>query len=152
VGKRLSRRLTEIVIQFKRPPLDLFGGFASPTKPNVLSWRIQPDEGMRFTFNSKIPGFEPLLQPVQMRFSYGSSFGEESPDAYERLLLDVLHGDSTLFTRNDEIEVAWDLTTRLRDGMTRYAPDLLHSYPAGSAGPVEARELTAPWGVEWRRL
>jgi glucose-6-phosphate 1-dehydrogenase len=152
VGKRLPRRLTEIAVQFKRPPLNLFGGFASPAHPNVLVWRIQPDEGMRFTFNSKIPGFEPRLQPVQMRFSYGSAFGEESPDAYERLLLDVLHGDSTLFTRNDEIEVAWDITGRLRAAAAEFASDRLFSYPAGSAGPAEAKELTASWGADWRRL
>lgn len=152
VGKRLSRRLTEIAVQFKRPPLDLFGGFSSPTQPNVLVWRIQPDEGMRFTFNSKIPGFEPRLQPVQMRFSYGSAFGEESPDAYERLLLDVLHGDSTLFTRNDEIEAAWDLTTRLRSAAVEHGTDLLYPYASGSAGPAEARRLTAPYRTEWRRL
>jgi glucose-6-phosphate 1-dehydrogenase len=152
VGKRLSRRLTEITVQFKQPPLALFGGWTSAPKPNTLSWRIQPDEGMRFVFNSKIPGFNPLMSPVQMRFSYGSSFGEESPDAYERLILDVLHGDSTLFTRNDEIEAAWDFTTNLTQAVSRHAPEQIHFYRAGSAGPAAANALVAPFKAAWRRL
>ncbi len=151
-GKRLSRRLTEIAVHFKRPPLDLFGTFQSRPRPNVLVWRIQPDEGMRFTFNSKIPGFLPRLTPVQMRFSYGGAFGEISPDAYERLLLDVIHGDPSLFTRNDEIEAAWTYTTRLLRSAEASAPGELRPYPAGTAGPAEAGRLLAPYGVTWRRL
>ncbi len=151
-GKRLSRRLTEIAVHFKRPPLDLFGAFRSRPQPNVLAWRIQPDEGMRFTFNSKIPGFQPRLTPVQMRFSYGGAFGESSPDAYERLLLDVLHGDPSLFTRNDEIEAAWSYTTRLLRAAESAAPERLRFYPAGSAGPADAARLLASHGVTWRRL
>jgi glucose-6-phosphate 1-dehydrogenase len=154
-GKRLSRRLTEIAVYFKRPPLDLFSGFDSRPQPNVLAWRIQPDEGMRYTFNSKIPGFRPRLAPVQMRFSYGGSFGafgESSPDAYERLLLDVLHGDPSLFTRNDEIEAAWRFTTGLGRAAEALGPDGLFFYPAGSAGPREAERLPASLSVSWRRL
>ncbi|MBN2352347.1 MAG: glucose-6-phosphate dehydrogenase [Spirochaetales bacterium] len=151
-GKRLARRLTEIAVHFKRPPLDLFGVFRSRPQPNVLVWRIQPDEGMRFTFNSKIPGFLPRLTPVQMRFSYGGAFGETSPDAYERLLLDVIHGDPSLFTRNDEIEASWSYTTRLLRAAEASAPGTLRLYPAGTAGPAEAALLLAPYGVTWRRL
>jgi glucose-6-phosphate 1-dehydrogenase len=151
-GKRLSRRLTEIAVHFKQPPLDLFGSSRSRPQPNVLAWRIQPDEGMRFTFNSKTPGFALRLAPVQMRFSYGGAFGETSPDAYERLLLDVLHGDSTLFTRNDEIEAAWEFTTGLLGAATAAGRAALRPYPAGTAGPAEAASLLAPYGVAWRRL
>jgi glucose-6-phosphate 1-dehydrogenase len=151
-GKRLSRRLTEIAVHFKQPPLDLFGSSRSRPQPNVLAWRIQPDEGMRFTFNSKTPGFALRLAPVQMRFSYGGAFGETSPDAYERLLLDVLHGDSTLFTRNDEIEAAWEFTTGLLGATTAAGRAALRPYPAGTSGPAEAASLLAPYGVAWRRL
>ena len=151
-GKRLSRRLTEISVQFQKPPVSLFGGWMSAPKPNILTWRIQPDEGMRFVFNSKIPGFKPLLSPVHMRFAYGSAFGEESPDAYERLLVDVLHGDSTLFTRNDEIEAAWNFTTELAASVADYAADDLSLYRAGTGGPARAQELLGPHHATWRRL
>jgi glucose-6-phosphate 1-dehydrogenase len=151
-GKRLSRRHTEIAIQFKAPPLNLFGGWNSVPRPNVLSWRIQPDEGVRFLFNSKTPGFSPALSPVQMSFAYGSSFGEAGPDAYERLLLDVLHDDSTLFTRNDEIEAAWNFTTHLLDAVAERSQELLVGYRAGSSGPAEADRLLTPFQTTWRRL
>jgi glucose-6-phosphate 1-dehydrogenase len=87
-----------------------------------------------------------------MKFSYGSSFGEGSPDAYERLLLDVLNDDSTLFTRNDEIESAWNFTTRLINAAASHARNKIFFYRAGSDGPAEAQKLTEPFHTRWRRL
>ncbi|RPJ05730.1 MAG: glucose-6-phosphate dehydrogenase [Spirochaetaceae bacterium] len=151
-GKRLSRRLTEISVQFKKPPLDLFRGWNSQTQANQLTLRIQPDEGMRFIFNSKIPGFHTYMRPVHMNFAYGQSFGEESPEAYERLLLDVMNSDSTLFTRNDEIEESWRFVTSLHKSKQKFVDPAPTFYAAGSSGPDSAHSLLLPYNTSWRRL
>jgi glucose-6-phosphate 1-dehydrogenase len=106
-GKRLSRRTTEISIHFKRPPILLFAdGEPAATPPNILTFRIQPQEGITMSFNSKIPGPTTQMRTVNMDFSYGSAFGEDLPEAYERLLLDAMLGDSTLYMRKDEVDSA----------------------------------------------
>ncbi|MBN1523661.1 MAG: glucose-6-phosphate dehydrogenase [Spirochaetales bacterium] len=151
-GKRLSQRLTEISVQFKKPPLNLFHNWSSMPNANQLTLRIQPDEGMRFVFNSKIPGFHTYMRPVHMNFAYGSSFGEESPEAYERLLLDVMTGDSTLFTRTDEIEESWKFITLLHDGLEQNRDVGPFPYRAGSAGPGEAHVLLSAYNAKWRKL
>jgi glucose-6-phosphate 1-dehydrogenase len=151
-GKRLTKRVTEIAIQFKRPPYLLFqGAGADQMEPNVLSMRIQPNEGISLRFNAKVPGQEMRLQSVNMDFLYGSSFGKEPPDAYERLLLDCMLGDATLFTRIDETLLAWKLVDTIaqawRDTNTPVA-----SYEPGSWGPTEADALIEREGRTWRRL
>ncbi len=152
-GKRLTRRLTEIAIQFKNPPHLLFKNWtASSPVPNNLIMRIQPDEAITLHFNSKVPGYSTEMRPVNMTFTYGSTFGEEPPEAYERLLLDVMSGDSTLFTRRDEIESAWSFITEIIEGWKRLGAKELHHYRAGSSGPEEAKLLLARDGRRWRKL
>ena len=152
-GKRLAKRVTEIAIQFKRPPLAVFGAeAASELEANVLTMHIQPDEGITLRFGAKVPGPGEHIHSVTMDFRYGTSFGGHTGDAYERLLLDSLQGDSTLFTRDDGVEAAWrfvdTIVARWND------PDSPTPYPylAGSLGPDEAQALIEVDGREWRRL
>jgi len=152
-GKRLSRRLTEISIQFKTPPHLLFSRAGSaPINPNTLTLTIQPDEGITFRFNSKIPGFTTKMRAVNMTFAYGSSFAEISPDAYERLLLDVMLNDATLFTRNDEIEHAWKFVSHLLSAAKNDTAENIFFYAAGTAGPEQAHRIIAPYKGSWRKL
>ncbi|MFN0206107.1 MAG: glucose-6-phosphate dehydrogenase [Planctomycetota bacterium] len=152
-GKRLARRATEIAIQFKAPPHLLFRGPGlSKMEPNVLTLRIQPDEGISIKFTSKVPGPSPVMQPVRMDFLYGTSFGMEPPEAYERLLLDSIAGDSTLFTRSDEVEAAWSFITPILKGWDSLGSGGLDTYPAGSWGPRSADDLLAREGRAWRRV
>src|SRR3990172_1930981 len=109
-GKRLPKRVTEIAIQFKKVPHLLFKYDASgQIEPNSLIVRIQPDEGISLKFGAKLPGQLMQIRPVSMDFQYGTSFGKKSPEAYERLLLDALVGDSTLYARGDMLELSWEL-------------------------------------------
>ena len=155
-GKRLARRVTEISIHFRNVPHTLFRQEqVSEVRPNILSFQIQPDEGIALKISSKPPGPKVRVQPVNMDFSYGTSFGVEAPDAYERLLLDAMRGDATLFTRNDEIEAAWELVDPILQSWQptsgRAAPIL--GYEAGSWGPAAADELlTRRIKRGWRRL
>jgi len=152
-GKRLSRRTTEISIHFKRPPLLLFAGReASATPPNVLIFRIQPEEGITIGFNSKTPGPTTDMRLVNMDFAYGSAFAEELPEAYERLLLDAMLGDSTLYMRKDEVESAWSFITEILDAWKSTGRPSLEGYRAGSAGPDTAVRLTGNPDRRWRRL
>jgi glucose-6-phosphate 1-dehydrogenase len=146
-GKRLPKRVTEIAVQFRQAPHLLFRRQSSDIQPNVLAMRIQPDEGISLKMTSKGPGAM-VLQPVVMDFRYGTSFGAEPPEAYERLLLDCVAGDPTLFTRHDEVELAWQLMTDILDAWQSGAAPDLHEYPAGTWGPPEADELVE----RWRRL
>lgn len=152
-GKRVAKRVTEISIHFKEVPHLLFKDQdISNIKSNVLSFRIQPDEGITFKISAKPPGPRVQVQSVNMDFSYGTSFGVEPPEAYERLLLDAMKGDATLFTRNDEIEQAWDLLENVFKawrGEGVQAPPVF-GYEAGSWGPTAAEELIPRLG--WRRL
>jgi glucose-6-phosphate 1-dehydrogenase len=152
-GKRVAKRVTEISIHFKEVPHLLFKDQdIKDIKSNVLSFRIQPDEGITFKISAKPPGPRVQVQSVNMDFSYGTSFGVEPPEAYERLLLDAMRGDATLFTRNDEIEQAWDLLENVfkawrGDGVQ--APPV-YGYEAGTWGPAAADDLILKTG--WRRL
>ncbi len=152
-GKRLSRRTTEISIHFKRPPLLLFAErHPAGTPPNVLTFRIQPQEGIMMGFNSKIPGPSTDMRTVNMDFSYGSAFGEELPDAYERLLLDAMVGDSTLYMRKDEVDSAWAFITEILTGWGDARGPELSIYRAGSSGPESANRLLGTAERRWRRL
>jgi len=152
-GKRLAKRATEIAIQFRRPPILLLGGDPSrEPEPNVLALHIQPDEGISLKIGSKLPGPRLDIRPVHMDFRYGTSFGRRSPDAYERLLLDSLLGDATLFSREDSVDAAWRFVDPLLQLWSGDRGPALPIYPAGSWGPEEAVELMALDGRRWRRL
>ena len=133
-GKRLPKRATEIAIQFRRPPTELFEIEADgQVAANQLVLRIQPNEGASLTFEAKIPGSRRRLQEVRMDFRYGTAFAVPPPEAYERLLLDVMLGDQSLFTRTDEVESAWRFITQILDAWKR--PD------APLAGRISRRDL-----------
>ncbi len=150
-GKRLPRRVSEIVVQFRRPPLKLFGPEVGETpEPNILVLRLQPDEGMSLRFAVKPPGMQLEMRPVNMEFRYSPTFGRV-PQAYERLLLDCMLGDPTLFTRSDEVEAAWEYTTQILKGWEAAPPPEFPNYEAGTWGPVEAVRLIAEDGRRWRR-
>jgi glucose-6-phosphate 1-dehydrogenase len=148
-GKRLKKRMTEIAIRFKHPPTHFFRnwGVALPP-PNVLAFRIQPDEAISLTFNAKPPGMAFQTQPVNMDFCYGQTFEGQLPEAYERLLLDVLRGDSTLFMRSDEIEAAWEIVTRVRHVWERVPS--VELYRPYSWGPEIARNVFIDLDASWR--
>lgn len=151
-GKRLPRRITEIAIYFKAAPQAMFKGrLISNLEQNYLAIQVQPEEGLSFCINSKPPGPRLRAKPVLMDFQYHDSFGESSPEAYERLLLDAMKQDPTLFTRNDEIEESWGLLQPL---MNRWQDtDLpLYSYDSGSWGPKESEEMLSRAGHRWRIL
>jgi glucose-6-phosphate 1-dehydrogenase len=151
-GKRLTKRITEVAIEFKRPPYLLFrDSGADQMQPNALSLRIQPNEGISLLFEAKVPGQEMRLRSVNMDFLYGSSFGVEPPEAYERLLLDCMLGDSTLFTRIDETEHSWQLVDTIEHAWLHSSAPL-PQYEPGTWGPKEADALIERDGRTWRRL
>lgn len=151
-GKRLPKRLTEIAIHFKRPPLLLFKACAiEQVSPNVVVLRIQPNEGISLTFEVKPPGPEICLSSLSLDFNYQAAFGGVPPEAYETLLVDCMHGDSTLFTRYDWIELAWSLLTPFLQAWKGTAPQGFPNYGAGTWGPDEADALIARDGRQWRR-
>ena len=149
-GKRLPKRTTEIAIQFRRAPHQLFGEEGRALEPNLLALRIQPDEGITLRFGAKVPVQGLRLRTVNMDFSYGTSFIAEAPDAYETLLLDALRGEATLFTRRDEVEEQWKIVDPILDAFARSASDIPR-YEAGSWGPLEADQLIEADGRSWRR-
>ena len=150
-GKRLPKRASEIAIQFKSAPLMIFDqGPLNNIEPNVLTIKVQPDEGISLKFESKVPGQMTQIRPVTMDFRYNAAFGVASPEAYERLLLDAMLGDSTLFTRSDEVDASWSLITPIIEGW-QHAP-APEAYEAGSWGPAAADEFLARAGRAWRRL
>ncbi|HXG53544.1 MAG TPA: glucose-6-phosphate dehydrogenase [candidate division Zixibacteria bacterium] len=151
-GKRLARRVTEIAIQFKRPPLLLFRACAvEEVSPNVLVLRIQPDEGISLTFEVKPPGPDLCVRPLSLDFKYEQSFGSAPPEAYETLLEDCIEGDSTLFTRHDWVELAWSLVDPVIEAWHNAPPANFPNYEAGSWGPKEADEFIERDGRRWRR-
>ena len=151
-GKRLPKRATEIAIQFRPVPHRLFASSAADPEPNLLAIRIQPDEGILLRFGSKVPGLGLDIRTVNMDFTYGSAFSVDSPDAYETLLLDVMLGDASLFTRADEVEAAWGIVTPIIDGwLDGPAPDF-PNYAAGTWGPAAADQLIERAGRRWRRI
>ncbi len=152
VGKRLPKSATEISVHFKKAPMVLFNRESTVLDQNVLVIRIQPDEGISLRMMSKIPGTSLRIEPVKMDFHYGTSFGKPSPEAYERLLLDAMSGDATLFARHDEVEEAWAFVDTIEQAWGEKKAQPLTFYPAGSWGPEEADELLARDGRSWRRL
>ncbi len=157
-GKRMPQRVSEIAITFKYPPMNLFrtvecvGDLCEmvETRPNQLIFRIQPHESIALKFSAKHPGMQYQLQPVNMDFSF-KAFETQLPEAYERLLLDVIRGDSTLFTRSDELEAAWAFVQPILDAWEKpnHHPTL---YPAGSWGPKSASDLLTRSGRHWREI
>ena len=152
-GKRLAKRVSEISIQFRSVPHLLFRGAAmDDIEPNVLSLRIQPNEGISLKFSAKLPGTIMHIHPVQMDFRYGESFGATPPTAYETLLLDCLLGDSTLFNRDDAVELAWQLVDPILARWQQDGEQGLTFYEAGSWGPTEADAFMEADGQRWQRL
>lgn len=152
-GKRLPKKVTEIAIQFREVPLLIFQSAAQQTNPNVLTMRIQPNEGISLRFEAKMPGPELRTRSVDMDFSYGSSFGMATADAYNRLLLDCMLGDQTLFTRSDEVEAAWHVISPALHAWDEASdPTLVPQYEAGTWQPPEAEALMNADGRNWRRL
>jgi glucose-6-phosphate 1-dehydrogenase len=151
-GKRLPKRATEIAIQFKSPPTQLFEIEESVLDgADQLVLRIQPNEGASLKFQAKVPGSRRRLQEVWMEFRYGTAFASPPPEAYERLLLDVMLGDPTLFTRIDEVESAWQFITPILEAWSESGVEP-QFYPAGSWGPADADALVARDQTRWRRL
>jgi glucose-6-phosphate 1-dehydrogenase len=155
-GKRLARRVTEISIHFKLPPQLLFkdaqGKGAEGIRPNVLSMRIQPDEGITLQFGAKVPGPTMTISKVNMDFSYAQAFGQSSANGYERLLLDAMFGDATLFAHRDGVEATWALMTPI---LETWAKDPIRDFPnyaAGTWGPATADALMKSDGRKWRKL
>jgi glucose-6-phosphate 1-dehydrogenase len=150
-GKRLQKQVTEIAIQFKEVPHRLFDASDSPLQPNVLVIRIQPNEGISLRFGAKLPGQALRIRSVNMDFRYGSSFGVKPPEAYERLLLDCMLGDSTLYARRDMVERGWEIVTPILEAWKKPAADF-PNYESGSWGPQAAFELIERDGRDWRKL
>jgi len=152
-GKRLPKKVSEIAIQFREVPLLIFQSAAQQTTPNVLTMRVHPNEGISLRFEAKMPGPDLRTRTVDMDFSYGSSFGVTSSDAYDRLLIDCMLGDQTLFTRSDEVEEAWRVVTpALMDWESSNEQELVPKYEAGTWEPTEAELLINRDGRKWRRL
>lgn len=151
-GKRMARRASEIAIQFKRPPGILFSeGDKYNVAANTMVISIQPDEGVTLVMNSKIPGLETRTQPVKMHYRYSTTFGSNTPEAYERLILDAMIGDSTLFIRGDETEASWKLLTPILKQWETSGSIGMEEYAAGSWGPSQSDHLLAQRQHKWRR-
>jgi glucose-6-phosphate 1-dehydrogenase len=152
-GKRLPKRTTEIAIQFRRPPLEIFRR-ASQTAvaPDLLVVNVQPDEGISLRFEAKLPGTRMQIAPVMMNFRYGTTFGGEVPEAYETLLLDAMLGDTTLFARHDFVEASWALMMPVLEAWSDRGRPALPTYEAGEWGPVEADRLIERDHRTWRTL
>ena len=152
-GKRWSRRVSEIRVHLKRTPQALFA--STPYEqlgPNVVTLRIQPDDGINISFDVKRPGSQMRALTVDANFSYQSTFGSTGPPAYETLLLDSMRGDPTLFTRRDEVEAEWRIITPIEEAWVRVPAPAFPNYAAGSDGPVEADTLIGGDHRQWRRL
>jgi glucose-6-phosphate 1-dehydrogenase len=151
-GKRLARKVTEIVVQLKPVPHLAFASEGSVgVQPNLLVMSVQPNEGVSVSLEAKIPGPRMRIRPVNMEFLYGTSFLSESPEAYERLILDAMRGDATLFTRNDETLAQWAIIEPILESWTEDGKPRLGTYKAGSPGPVAADALIGE-GRRWRGL
>jgi len=158
-GKRLQKRVSEIAVEFKQPPLHLFGQLEqngsdelSHPKSNVLVMRIQPDEGINLSFACKQPGMRVRLEDVHMDFFYNKTFQQRSPEAYERLLLDALRGDASLFTRSDEVEYAWRFISSIHEGWANLPPPTFPNYYPFTDGPDDAQRLLEGTQAQWRSI
>ncbi len=152
-GKAMPKRASEIAVQLKDIPEILFSAAPHPRQaPNLLTLRIQPHEGMALRIMSKIPGSKGNTHPVEMNFNYGDAFSAPSPEAYERLLLDVMADDASLFMRHDAVEASWAWVTDILNGWDSHGSRWLPEYPAGTWGPIEADRLIETDGSKWRVL
>ena len=153
-GKRLAKRVTEVSIVFKQPPTHLFKTNASDDKiePNVITMRIQPDEGISLRFGAKVPGPTTNVAQVDMHFSYAEAFGKSSANGYERLLLDAMLGDATLFAHRDGVEATWALFTPILEAWAADHNVDFPNYAAGTWGPEAADKLIESDGRTWRKL
>jgi glucose-6-phosphate 1-dehydrogenase len=151
-GKRLANQLTEIAVHFKRTPQALFSRNPGDVHHNVITMRIQPNEGIAINFGAKTPGSHMRASRVNMDFSYREAFGTATPVAYETLLLDAMRGDATLFTRRDEVEAEWRIITPIEEAWAQLPPPDFPNYPAGSEGPANADSLIQFDRKRWRPL
>jgi glucose-6-phosphate 1-dehydrogenase len=155
-GKRMEKRVTEITIQFKQPPMTLFkdteGKYMEGMKSNIISMRIQPDEGITLRFEAKVPGPSMHLSPVDMDFCYSRAFGVSSANGYERLLLDAMLGDGTLFAHRDDVEATWALMTPILEYWAKNPIKDFPNYAAGTWGPSTGDALMELDGRRWRKL
>jgi glucose-6-phosphate 1-dehydrogenase len=150
-GKRLARKVTEIAVTLKPVPHLAFEAQGSVgVQPNQIILAMQPNEGVSISLGAKIPGTRMRIRPVNMEFLYGTSFLSQSPEAYERLILDAMRGDATLFTRNDEVEAQWRIIDPILEGWEK-DDSRLPTYAAGTQGPEEANSILAP-GQRWRAI
>ncbi len=148
-GKMMPRNMVEISVVFVQTCHILFKEYGCPELGNVLTIRIQPDEGIWMRFNAKTPGVNIALAPVTMKFSYREQFGGEMRDAYEKILLDIFNGDQTLCSRSDELEHSWELISRILKGWDMKRDSDLHKYHRREWGPLEAEQLIAKKGRTW---
>lgn len=151
-GKRLPKRVTEIAITFKKTPVNLFQATNADLESNVLVIRIQPDEGISFKINCKVPALNTVVQPVKMNFLYGSYFGQTPPEAYERLICDCMAGDQTLFARDDEVLNSWKLLTPVLHHWAEHPLKECPNYHSGTWGPKAAEEMLTHQGRQWRLI
>jgi glucose-6-phosphate 1-dehydrogenase len=149
-GKNLPVSTSEVRIQFRPTPHVLFAAqCGQQLDPNALVLRLQPDEGISLRFNGKVPGTSVQVRPVRMHFSYDAEFGAYTPEAYERLLLEAMAGDATLFIRRDEVETAWRIVDGIRQAWNGKPLSDREFYPAGTWGPATAEDLLAQTGHAW---
>jgi glucose-6-phosphate 1-dehydrogenase len=152
-GKALPKRVTEVAVQFKNAPFSMFRETAATSlEPNVMAMRIQPDEGIVLKFGAKVPGPDIAIRSVNMDFLYGASFDVQVADAYERLLLDCMLGESTLFTREDEVTAQWTLIDNIVDNWRHQPEPKFPNYAAGTWGPEIAQRFIERDGRSWRKL
>src|SRR3954471_22682901 len=150
-GKRLTRKVTEIAVTLKPVPHMAFQQDGTPgVRPNQLVLTVQPNEGVSLSLGAKIPGTRMRIRDVQMEFLYGTAFMSQSPEAYERLIMDAMRGDATLFTRNDEVEAQWRIIEPILEAWGEGKPPVA-TYDAGSQGPEEATALLRD-GARWRAI
>ncbi len=149
-GKRMPERVTEVNITFKDVPRVLLANETDDNaEPNVITIRVQPNEGISMRLGAKPPGQKTVVRPVDMNFTYGTSFGQRIHDAYERLIMDALIGDAALFTRDDEVEAEWGLITPILEHWAKTPPTDLPNYAAGSWGPEAADKMVTEGGGTW---
>jgi glucose-6-phosphate 1-dehydrogenase len=149
-GKNLPQSASEVRIQFHRTPNVLFAAqCGQKLDANALTLRLQPNEGISVRFNGKVPGTSLAVRPVRMHFSYDAEFGAYTPEAYERLLLEIMSGDATLFIRRDEVETAWQIVDSIREGWKNKPLTNREFYAAGTWGPIAADDLLAQNGHVW---
>jgi glucose-6-phosphate 1-dehydrogenase len=152
-GKRMPTSVSEVRIQFRPTPNVLFAAQCGPRlDANAITLRLQPQEGIFLRFNGKVPGASTEIRPVRMNFDYEAEFGAYTPEAYERLLLEVIAGDPTLFIRRDEVETAWGIVDPLRQVWEGKPLDEKEFYSSGSWGPATSEQLLAKHGHRWRTL